>query len=87
MVALRARTEAIAAHLTEFLEKTRSLREDDSVLRRSGARERDARALGNLNADLVAQYPDYVCRVTADEGDIGRGHLEPLSGRRDEDAE
>ncbi len=21
------------------------------------------------------QYPDYVCRVTADEGDIGRGHL------------
>ena len=32
-------------------------------------------ALGNLNADCVAQYPDYVCRVTADEGDIGRGHL------------
>jgi len=33
------------------------------------------RALTNLNADLVKQYPDYVCRVTADEGDIGRGHL------------
>jgi type I restriction enzyme R subunit len=32
-------------------------------------------ALNNLNIDLVAQYPDYVCRVTADEGDIGRGHL------------
>ena len=32
-------------------------------------------ALVNLNADLVAQYPDYVCRVTADEGAIGRGHL------------
>jgi len=32
-------------------------------------------ALSNLNADLVAQHPDYVCRVTADEGDIGRGHL------------
>ena len=26
------------------------------------------RALNNLNADLVQQYPDYVCRVTADEG-------------------
>ena len=33
------------------------------------------RALNNLNSDLVQQYPDYVCRVTADEGDIGRGHL------------
>jgi type I restriction enzyme R subunit len=24
---------------------------------------------------LRVQHPDYVCRVTADEGDIGRGHL------------
>jgi type I restriction enzyme, R subunit len=32
-------------------------------------------ALSNLNADLVKEYPDYVCRVTADEGDIGRCHL------------
>jgi type I restriction enzyme R subunit len=28
-----------------------------------------------LNADLVRDNPDYVCRVTSDEGDIGRGHL------------
>jgi type I restriction enzyme R subunit len=33
------------------------------------------RALNNLNADLVRKEPDYVCRVTADEGSIGRGHL------------
>jgi type I restriction enzyme R subunit len=33
------------------------------------------RALNNLNADIARQFPDYVCRVTADEGDIGRGHL------------
>jgi type I restriction enzyme R subunit len=33
------------------------------------------RALTNLNQDLVSQYPDYVCRVTSNEGDIGRGHL------------
>ena len=32
-------------------------------------------ALINLNSDLVQQYPDYVCRVTSNEGDIGRGHL------------
>ena len=33
------------------------------------------RALNNLNSDLVQKNADYVCRVTADEGDIGRGHL------------
>jgi hypothetical protein len=32
-------------------------------------------ALVNLNSDLVAQHPDYVCRVTSEEGQIGRGHL------------
>jgi type I restriction enzyme, R subunit len=33
------------------------------------------RMLGNLNADLVCQHSDYVCRVTADEAETGRGHL------------
>jgi len=28
-----------------------------------------------LNNDLAQQTPDYVCRVTSDDGDIGRGHL------------
>ena len=32
-------------------------------------------ALNNLNTDLTRQYADYVCRVTSEEGDIGRGHL------------
>ena len=33
------------------------------------------RALNNLNADLVKENPDYVCRVTSDEKEIGKGHL------------
>ncbi len=33
------------------------------------------RALNNLNTDLVQRYPDYVCRVTSEEGQIGCGHL------------
>jgi type I restriction enzyme R subunit len=33
------------------------------------------RQLTNLNSDLVKQNSDYVCRVTADEGAIGMGHL------------
>ena len=33
------------------------------------------RAIVNLNSDLVQQHSDFACRVTADEGDIGRGHM------------
>ena len=32
-------------------------------------------ALVKLNPDIVVQHPDYCCRVTADEKDIGMGHL------------
>jgi type I restriction enzyme R subunit len=33
------------------------------------------RLLNNFNSDLVKDHPNYVCRVTANDGDIGRGHL------------
>ena len=75
VVALRARTLAIARHLTEFLKKSdRFAKTIVFCVDQEHASEMRA-ALSNLNADLVAQYPDYVCRVTSDEGDIGRGHL------------
>ncbi len=75
VVALRARTEAMARHLTDFLKGTDRLaktlifcvdQEHASAMRQ---------ALVNLNSDIVRQYPDYVCRVTAAEGDIGITHL------------
>lgn len=75
VVALLARTEAIAGHLSNFLKKTDRFaktivfcvdQEHADVMRR---------ALANLNADLVKDHPDYVCRVTSNEGDVGRGHL------------
>ena len=75
VVALRARTLAIATHLTEFLKKTdRFAKTIVFCVDQEHASEMRA-ALNNLNSDLVANCPDYVCRVTADEGDIGRGHL------------
>ncbi len=74
-VALRARTYAIARHLTEFMKKTdRHAKTIVFCVDQEHASEM-RQALVNLNADLVAQSPDYVCRVTSDEGDIGRGHL------------
>lgn len=75
VVALRARTETIARHLAEFMKKAdRFAKTIVFCVDQEHALEM-ARALGNLNTDLRVQYPDYVCRVTADEGDIGRGHL------------
>jgi len=58
-------------HLTEYMKRT------DRTPRPSSSGDQEhademRRALTNLNSDLVRQNPDYVCRVTSDEGDIGR---------------
>lgn len=75
VVALRARTQAIAKHLSEFLKKTdRFAKTIVFCVDQEHASEMRS-ALSNLNSDLAVRHPDYVCRVTADEGDIGRGHL------------
>jgi len=75
IVSLKARTEAVAKHLTEFLNKTG--RFDKTIVFCVDQEHADEmrRTLNNLNADLARQHPDYVCRVTSDEGGIGRGHL------------
>ena len=74
-VALRARTEAIACHLTDFLKNTdRYAKTIVFCVDQDHASEMRA-ALVRLNADMVARHPDYVARVTSDEGDIGKGML------------
>jgi type I restriction enzyme R subunit len=75
VVALRARTQAIARHLTEFMKKQDRFAKTIVFCVDQEHASEMRRELSNLNSDLVAQYSDYVCRVTADEGDIGRGHL------------
>jgi type I restriction enzyme R subunit len=74
-VALRARTQTVARHLTEFMKKQDRFAKTIVFCVDQEHASEMRRELSNLNSDLVAQYPDYVCRVTADEGDIGRGHL------------
>jgi type I restriction enzyme R subunit len=74
-LSLRPRSEAIAKHLTEFLKKTN--RFDKTIVFCVDQEHADEmrQLLNNLNTDLVKDYPDYVCRVTSDEGSIGKGHL------------
>lgn len=75
VVALRARTKAIAKHLADFLKGTdRFAKTIVFCVDQEHAAEM-RQELVNLNSDLVKQYPDYVCRVTANEGAIGLTHL------------
>jgi len=74
-VALQARTEAIARHLTDYLKRTDRFAKTIVFCVDQEHADEMRRALNNLNADLVRSNPDYVCRVTSDEKDIGRRHL------------
>lgn len=74
-VALQARTEAIAQHLADFMRQTDRFAKTIVFCVDQDHADEMRRALTNLNSDLVQQHPDYVCRVTAEEGQIGRGHL------------
>lgn len=75
VVALRARTEAIAKHLSDFMKRTDRFAKTIVFCVDQEHADEMRRAIANLNLDLVKTYPNYVARVTADEGDIGRGHL------------
>lgn len=74
-LSFRPRSEAIAKHLTEFLKKTN--RFDKTIVFCVDQEHADEmrQLLNNLNADLVKDHPDYVCRVTSDDASIGKGHL------------
>ncbi len=76
VVALQARTDAIAKHLTDFLKTTDRFAKTIVFCVDQDHAQEMRRSLNNLNADLVKDYPNYVCRVTSDEGDVGRGHLD-----------
>jgi type I restriction enzyme, R subunit len=76
LIALKARTEAIARNLTDFLKKTDRFAKTIVFCVDQEHAEEMRRALNNCNRDLAQQHPDYVVRIVSDEGDIGRGYLD-----------
>lgn len=74
-VALKARTQAIAKHLTDFMRRTDRWAKTIVFCVDQPHAAAMRQALTNLNQDLVARHPHYVERVTSDEGEIGRGFL------------
>lgn len=75
LLVLPQRTQAIAHHLTEYLKQNNRFAKTIvfCVDQEHALAMRDA--LASLNADLLRKHPDYVVRITSDEGDIGRGLL------------
>jgi type I restriction enzyme R subunit len=75
-VSLTRRTEAMARWLTDYLQSSSPL--DKTIVfcvdQEHAQQMRDA--LARINPEMTRQYPDWVCRVTADEGVVGRTHLD-----------
>jgi len=74
-VGLKARTQAIARNITEFMKKTDRFAKTIVFCVDQEHADEMRGALNNLNADLAQRYPDYVCRITSDEGSVGKGLL------------
>ncbi len=74
-VALKARTKAIAKHLAGFMAKNGRFAKTIVFCVDQEHADEMRSELNNFNTDLTREYPDYVCRVTSEEGEIGRGHL------------
>src|SRR5262249_19254279 len=75
---VEAREDATPHHLTDFLKKTDRHAKTIIFCVDQEHADQMRRTLHNLNADLIKQLPageEYVARVTADEGSIGRGFL------------
>jgi type I restriction enzyme, R subunit len=72
---LRERTTLIARHLTAYLVNTDRLAKTIVFCVDQEHADAMRHALAELNRDMNLRYSDYVCRVTSDEGAVGRGHL------------
>ena len=71
---LRPRTEAIAQNLTESLKEDPYAKTIVFCVDQEHANTM-REILSNLNTEHVQRYPDYVSRITSNEGDYGRERL------------
>ncbi|MGH2986873.1 MAG: EcoAI/FtnUII family type I restriction enzme subunit R [Solirubrobacterales bacterium] len=76
VVSLLERTRIAARHLTEHLKRTGRFDKTIVFCVDSEHAEQMRRALHEVNADLARQFPHYVARIVADEGDVGRELLD-----------
>lgn len=75
IVALKARTQAIAKNIADFLRSSDPFAKTIVFCVDQEHAEEMRQAINNCCSDLAQAHPDYVVRVVADEGDVGRGCL------------
>lgn len=75
-IVLPERTQAIARYISDFMSKTDRFAKTIVFCLDQEHAQNMRVALIKANQDLVQDHADYVCRVTADEGQVGRGHLD-----------
>jgi len=75
VIALRARTEAIARNISNFMKRDDRFAKTIIFCVDMEHAEEMRKALNNANADLSKEYPDYVVRIVSDDGTVGRGYL------------
>lgn len=75
LVALKARTQAIARSISDFLKNSDPYAKTIVFCVDQEHADEMRQAINNCCADLARQHPDYAVRVVSDEGDIGRGFL------------
>ena len=74
-ISLLPRTEAVAKHLVEYLRQTDLMAKTIVFCHDQEHALQMRSAIARLLPDQMRAHPDYVVRVVADEGDIGKGHL------------
>jgi type I restriction enzyme R subunit len=75
VVSLLTRTETAAKHLTDYLRRTDRYAKTIVFCVNQEHADQMRRALHNANSDLTKEHPNYVVRITGDEGQIGKNHL------------
>ena len=75
IVVLKARTEAIAKSIADFLQRTDPFAKTIIFCVDQEHADEMRQAINNLSTEFTRKYPDYVVRIVSDEKEIGRGHL------------
>lgn len=79
VLAVLNRTEAAARYLTQYLHDTDRMGKTIVFCENNDHANRMRVALINANLDMVAQYENYVCRITDADGDAGKALLDEFS--------
>lgn len=74
-LSLLPRTRAIAKNLMDFLRSTDPMGKTIVFCVDQDHAEQMRMEINNAAGDLARDHPNYVVRITAEEGDIGKGHL------------